>query len=55
MITKGKIIQMWDSNHENVIKYTQEITNDKNKTVIVEAETLNSLMSKVKTIISEIN
>lgn len=55
MIEKGKIYQVWDKSHDNVIKYSQVITDkENNKEIVIEGESLNDLMTKVRSIIEEL-
>lgn len=54
MIEKGKITEIWDKNHQNIIKYTQTLKdNHSNTSLLLEGETLNDLMYKVKSTLIE--
>lgn len=53
-IEKGKIIEVCNSNHKNVLKYSQIIVNtDLHKAKEIVSQDLNSLLKKVRLEISE--
>lgn len=48
-VEKGKIVEVWNDNHNKVLKYRQVIRNNTlNEVAEIETESLNSLMSKVR-------
>lgn len=53
-IQKGKIIEIWNDNHNKVLKYRQVIRNNTlNEVAEIETRSLNSLMSKVRQQLNE--
>ena len=55
-ITKSKIYELWDIEHNKVIKYKQVIKNNKlNELREIETESLNDLLKEVKIQISKWN
>ncbi|WP_411167732.1 hypothetical protein ACH36K_11305 [Clostridium sp. MB05] len=53
-IQKGKIIEVWNDNHNKVLKYRQVIRNNTlNEVAEIETKSLNSLMSKVRQQLNE--
>jgi TusA-related sulfurtransferase len=48
-IEKSKILEVWNSNHNKVIKYKQVIKNNTlNEVTEIETENLNELISEVR-------